>query len=160
MKFTHTLLAGLALAASTVIGGCGPAASDKPKTTETPATKAAGKTEDDAHAKTPHGGTLVEWGAEEYHVEVVVDHTRGELIGYVLGGDAKTATPIKADTLQLTVKQPALKLDMKAQPQAGDSDGKCSKFVAQDDAFKKDVKLSGVVAGMVNGKPYDGTFEQ
>ncbi len=157
MKTTHTLIASLALAALLISTGCNNAASDK--TNKPDAGKTAAKTEE-GHGAAPHGGVLVEWGAEEFHVEFIVDKAKGEAVGYVLGPDAKTATPIKADKLTLTINEPKLTLDMLPEPQTGETGGKASKFVAKNDAFAKDAKFGGGISGAVDGKPYDGDFKQ
>src|SRR4051812_30689791 len=111
----------LALAAGVVLAvGC----TNKPGETTAPGgtgqtTKGTGKEE---HAEEgPHHGPLVEWGEEEYHVEFTVD--KGEAKVYVLGKDAKTAAPVKADKIQLSNKSPSFQVDLKASPQTGDPKG-------------------------------------
>ena len=114
----------------------------------------------------PHKGPVAEWGAEEYHLEVVADAKTGEVTVYVYGNDDDlhkgTAKPIDAKTLTLSLKttEPATTVKFEAKPVKGDPDGKASVFVAKSDAFKTDKKLVGSISGKVGGKPYTGDFKQ
>ncbi len=114
----------------------------------------------------PHKGPVAEWGAEEYHLEVVADAKTGEVTVYVYGNDDDlhkgTARAIDAKTLTLSLKttEPATTVKFEAKPAKGDPEGKSSVFAAKSDAFKTDKKLVGSVSGKVAGKPYTGDFKQ
>jgi hypothetical protein len=45
----------------------------------------------------PHGGPLIEWGDEEYHLEFTVDRPKKQAL-YVLDESACKATPIAVET--------------------------------------------------------------
>jgi hypothetical protein len=113
----------------------------------------------------PHKGAIVEWGEEEYHLEVVADAKAGTVTVYVYGGpeDLKTgkARPIAAKSLVMTVKaDKAVTLKLDASPQKGDPDGSASAFAGKHAVFATDAKLSGTVSGKVGTKPYAGDFKQ
>ena len=54
----------------------------------------------------PHKGAIVEWGEEEYHLELVTDAKTGTATIYVYGGEEDlkkgTAKPIDAKTLTMS----------------------------------------------------------
>lgn len=122
-----------ALSCSVIMGvGCGGGNSDYKKSSELKKAPAVHEHHDHGHAKGPHGGSLVELGAEEYHAEVVLDHDAHALRVFILGKDAKTATPTTAKEVTLTPEGKDA-LTLKAAPQDGDGDGKASKFELIDD---------------------------
>ena len=113
----------------------------------------------------PHKGPVVEWGNEEYHLEVVPDAKAGTVTVYVYGDhdslDKGKAMAIDAKSLVLTIKATkpvTIKLD--AKPAAGDPAGKASVFVGKHDVFASGMKLQGTVSGKVGTKPYSGDFKQ
>lgn len=113
-------------------------------------------------AKGPHGGGLIELGAEEYHAEIVVDHDAHAVRVYVLGKDAKTAEPIAATDLTVTpAGKEALKL--KAAPQKTDGEGKSSVFELIDDDVVHtlmDAKaIHGKLQVSIGGKPFTGEID-
>ena len=114
---TLGLLAGL-------IVGCGPSAEGR----KSPATPARHE-----HVA-PHGGTAVELGKEEFHLELVLDATAGRLTGYVLDGELESFVRIPAPSLRLNVRlngvdQP-LDLIAVANPATGEKVGDTSQFEA------------------------------
>ena len=111
----------------------------------------------------PHKGIVVEWGEEEYHVELVTDAKAGTVTAYVYGdekdlGKGKTK-PIDSKTLTLKTS-PATTLKLEPAPEKDDPTGKSSKFTGKNDVFTKGGKLEGTVSGKVGDKPYTGTFKQ
>lgn len=108
----------------------------------------------------PHHGTLVEWNAGKYQLELVVDQDKKEVTVYVLGEDAKTAVPIATETLVVSIQDPALILDLKAVPLDGEPSGKSSRFVGTHDEFAKERQLAGTISGEFQGTPYTGDFQQ
>ena len=113
-------------------------------------------------AKGPHGGGIVELGDEEYHAEIVVDHDSESVVVYLLGKDAKTATPVAATevTLALEGKED---LTLKATPQADDGEGKASKFVIVNHDLIHALMDAGFVHGAlrltIEEKPYRGNID-
>lgn len=117
-----------------------------------------------AHETGPHKGQVVEWGDEEYHLELVPDAKAGTVTVYVYGDhealDKGTAKAIEAKTLILTVKgEKAVTVKLEAAPAKGDPAGKASVFVGKNDVFAKGGKLAGTVSGKVGTKPYSGDFK-
>lgn len=114
----------------------------------------------------PHKGPVVEWGEEEYHLEVVADAKTGEVTVYVYGNHddlhkAKAkAIDTKTLTLSLKTTDPATTVKLEAKPAKDDPQGKSSVFVGKNDAFKTDKKLVGTISGKVGTKPYTGDFKQ
>ncbi len=116
-----------------------------------------------AHAhpsKGPHGGALIEWGEEEYHLEFTVDHKNQEAIVYILDDTAKKAKPIKASELTLTIKQsPPATVKLVAKPEKDADAGASSRFAGKHEVLGKEQEFEGEIKGEVEGKPYVGDFK-
>lgn len=111
--------------------------------------------------KGPHGGVLIEWGEEDYHLEFTVDHKTQEATVYVLDETAKKAKPIKAKEITLTLKlTPPVTVKLAAKPDSGDPAGASSRFVGTHEALGKEQEFAGEVKGEVDGKPYVGDFAE
>lgn len=151
-----------ALAASVAAGtaGCRDKSAPTPAAAPAaPAAKAAAKAHDHPSVG-PHGGPLAEWGDEEYHVEVTVDHAAKTATVYVLDGNAKAAAPIDAATLTLALAfAPPVTVTLAAQPQPGDPAGRSSRFAGTHPALAVERPVSGSVSAKVGGKPFSGDFE-
>ncbi len=110
-------------------------------------------------AKGPHGGSLIELGADEYHAELVLDHDAHALRVFVLGGDAKTAVPTAATEIVVALEGKDA-LTLKAAPQDGDGEGKSSRFELIDDKLIHDLLDSKFLHGdlriSIGGKPFSG----
>lgn len=113
----------------------------------------------------PHGGTLIELGDEEYHAEFVQDEKTCDVTICILDGAAKNAVAIEATELTINLKQDGKPAQYKlaAAPQAGETDGKSSRFVSKEnhdlceaiEAKDSDARLSVSIAG----KSYSGKIE-
>lgn len=116
----------------------------------------------DAHPSAgPHGGLLVEWGDEEYHVELVTDAKAKTATAYVLDDSAVKVKPIATTALMLELTvEPPVSVALAATPDAGDGDGRSSRFVGTHDALGQDQLFAGTVSGTVGGTPYSGKFKQ
>ena len=115
---------------------------------------------DHSHGSGPHGGTIADWGGGKFHVEFTVDHDKKEATVYVLGDDAKTLAPVKADTLLLNISDPQFQVELIATPFDGESQGASSRFVGQHDNLGKVQEFAGTISGEVDGKPYAGDFKE
>jgi hypothetical protein len=113
-----------------------------------------------AHGAGPHGGTLADWGGGKYHVEFTVDHDKKQTVIYVLGNDEKTATPIKAGKIMVSIIDPASEIEAIAQPQDGETDGMSSRFVGTHDNLGKVQEYAGTISGEIDGTPYTGDFKE
>ncbi len=115
-----------------------------------------------ADHKGPHGGIVVEWGEEELHPEIVVDHIGGKVMVFVYGDHSdlhkkkRKAIEAKSITLQLKDSSP---LTLTATPEKGDPKGASSKFIATSEILKKTGKLEGTLSGKVGAKQYSGDFK-
>jgi hypothetical protein len=122
-----------------------------------PASKPAGgdtHTHDDhghdhAHAALgPHDGHILELGTEDYHAELTHDDDANRVGVYILGSDAKTLKPIKAETVTINVvidEKPA-QYELKAAAPAGEPEGSSSYFELVHEPLCK------LVAGKLDAK--------
>ena len=152
-SFLNLLTAGMFLAA---LVGCLPS----PSATKNPGTKAGGGHDDHDHGAGPHGGTIGEWGGGKYHIEFTVDHDKKESAVFILKEDAKSAAPIKAEKILLTIKEPAFQVELVAQPLDGETDGVSSRFVGKHDSLGKVQEFAGSITGEIEGTPYAGDFKE
>ncbi|UUO04923.1 hypothetical protein M4951_16195 [Blastopirellula sp. J2-11] len=153
-RFIATTLLLLSLSAF----GCSSSTADKPS--------GDGHSEHDGHdhdhpSEGPHGGSLIELGAEEYHAELVHDEKAGSVTIYLLDSAAKVATPIDATELTINLKHDGMgeQFKLTASPDAGDPTGKSSKFVSSDAELAEDLDHEGADAQLVvtiGGKQYRG----
>jgi hypothetical protein len=139
--------------AATVLAGC---TVSKP---DVAADKTAKKHDHD-HGSGPHKGTVTDWQpGDKYHVEFDVDHGKKQATVYVLGDDADTDAPIKAEQLVVKITKPtAFEFVVKAVPQSKDPAGTSSRFVGTHEKLGKEDDFSGTIIGTVEGKVYTGDF--
>ncbi len=80
----------------------------------------------------PHGGELLEIGKEEFHVEVMLDESKKQLVVYLLEKDAKSSIAIEATYLavNLMLSGKPVQIKMKSMPQYIDPKGLSSCFGA------------------------------
>ena len=143
--------------------GCDSGKSDYKKADEIKKAPAAHDEHDHDHgAKGPHGGSLVELGAEQYHAEIVLDHDAHVLRVFLLGPDAKTAAPVAATELAIASEGKDA-WTLKAVPQEGDGDGKASRFELIDDAIVHDLLeakfLHGDLRVTIGDTPFSGRID-
>ena len=69
-----------------------------------------------SHDAGPHDGSLADWGGGKFHVEFAVDHIEQQATVYILSSDAKTLRSIGAEEIQLSIKDPAMEVTLKASP--------------------------------------------
>ena len=112
------------------------------------------------HGAGPHDGTLADWGGGKYHVEFTVDHDKQEATVYILGDDEKTASPIKAEEIQLSISDPVMQVTLKAAPQEGDPEGSASHFVGNHESLGVVQEYAGTITGVVDDTPYSGDFKE
>lgn len=92
------------------------------------------------HHESPHGGTAVELGDHEAHLDVVLDAAAGKLTAYVMDAHAENFVRIPAESFEIIAKLPAgetvLALKAVANAASGEKVGDTSQFEAQSDALK------------------------
>ena len=164
MKKIFVSFASLAVTTSlTCVGGCEdaekPAASSSPPVIQQPAgTEDAPKHA--AHGAGPNGGAVADWGGGKYHVEFTVNHDTQEATVYVLGDDEKTAAPIKADKVLLSIVDPKFEVELAPMPLDGEADGAASRFVGKHESLGKVQEFDGTISGEIDGTPYTGDFKE
>jgi hypothetical protein len=164
----HWIHIGAALVGASLAIGCDNSGTAKkpdstPPSRSAPEEKSAvGDHHDHVHGAGPHGGTLSDWGGGKYHVEFTVDHDAREATVYILGEDEKTLTPIKAadGEIQLSIRDPAFQLALKAAPREGDPEGSASRFSGRHENLKTVREFAGTISGEIDGTPYAGDFAE
>jgi hypothetical protein len=154
---------GIAAAAATLaLSGCGGQSSEFHQATKGVAVKAPPH----EHEHGPHGGHLVELGEEEYHAEVVFDAKTARLTIYLLDSTAKQAAPIdsKDVSLKLAIDGKSEGFHLPAVPDAGDPQGKASRFELAGDAdikahIKDEEDLKGTVSVKIGDKSFSGDIK-
>ena len=170
-QHTRPLVSSLMIAiALSITPGCGnkPAAKKPVGSGKKPVgsdKKPAGKAKtakkiEHVHGEGPHGGTIADWGGGKYHVEFTVDHDKKEATIYVLGDDAKTAHPIAAKKITLSINDPKFQTDCVPAPMKGEKDGKSSRFVGKHDNLGIVREYEGIISGQMDGTPYSGPFKE
>ena len=155
MKLFQSLLAGGALLV--FLAGCTQPAADSTPAKQSEASH--DEHEHEHHEDGPHGGRIADWGGGIYHAEFTVDHDKQEATVYVLGEDAKTPSPVRADKVLLSINEPAFQLDLLPQPLPGETEGKSSRFVGKHEMLAKHQQFAGTATAEVEGTPYSGDFE-
>ncbi len=146
MKTLITLLAASALA---FFAACKPSGSSH------------GHSHSGHHHEPPHGGTAIDLGDEDAHLEFVLDAAAGKLTCYVLKPHMSGFQRITQEAVELTaqVNGKAEPLTLKAVTNAatGEKAGDTSQFEAQADWLKTaksfDAELKAI---QVRGKAYTG----
>ncbi|MEI6233203.1 MAG: hypothetical protein WCT04_09130 [Planctomycetota bacterium] len=112
----------------------------------------------------PHKGTLIEFGEEFAHLELVIDAKTGKVAGYVLDGHADKAVRVAQKEIVINVttsdKNAAFSFTLKAQASvlSGEKEGDTSEFSAQNDALKGLSVFDAVVTSItVKGKSFENT---
>ncbi|MBI5802272.1 MAG: hypothetical protein HZA92_16295 [Verrucomicrobia bacterium] len=111
------------------------------------------------HHEPPHGGTAIDLGEEEAHLEFVLDATAGRLTCYVLKAHMAGFQRVTQESLELAAtvggKVETLTLKAVANAATGEKAGDTSQFEAQADWLKTaksfDVELKSI---NVRGKDY------
>ena len=165
------LTLSLCISASWLVG-CGPANNNAGK----PAGHKAGEHEHEhehAHpAEGPHGGHLIELAEpgkeskEEYHVEW--DHKEnGEITVWILDGTAKKTVPVDADSvfIDVTAGGKTEGYELSAVDRTSGDNASAFKFeVTSKELLGKLETVGEAVSAKirvdVNGKPYEGKFEE
>ena len=158
-----SLLALVTLSTVSLMVGCGDKAAQEPATQPAAAADDHPHPHPDeahGHGAGPHDGTLADWGGGKYHVEFTVDHEKQEGTVYVLGGDEKTPSPIKAEEIQLSIKDPVMQVTLKATPQEEDPEGSASRFVGNHESLGVVQEYEGTVTGVIDDTPYSGNFKE
>jgi len=109
----------------------------------------------------PHKGTLVEFGEEFAHLELVIDSATGKISAYVLDGEAEKAIRVAQKEIEIKVlkseKSDAFTFSLKAQAVvlSGEKEGDTSEFAGASDKLKGLKVFDGTVSAItVKGKEF------
>ncbi|OYP38210.1 hypothetical protein [Rhodopirellula sp. MGV] len=160
----------LLLSACVLAVGCQPAKKPRPKKTPRAAHKHGDGhhvhdyeeqgDEEKGHGVGPHDGTIADWGGGKFHVEFTVDHDQQQATVFVLGSDEKTPASIDAESIELSISDPAMQVTLDASPQEGDPEGKASRFIGKHEKLGVVQEYAGTMSGVVEGTPYSGDFAE
>jgi hypothetical protein len=105
--------------------------------------------------KPPHGGTLVVFGEEFAHLELVLDAKLGKLTAYVLDGEAEKFVRLPQKQIELRLRFPEkygavldLALKAAANPLTGEKEGDTAQFDGESEALKGAAHFSGAVVAL------------
>lgn len=112
----------------------------------------------------PHGGSLLELGDEEYHVEALLDEKTNTLTLYLLDSAAKELVSTDSQEAILNIKQKGKPVQYKlpAATTNTDTPGSASSFVLKSQALVQALHETGHNARLVikvNGKSFGTKFQ-
>ncbi len=118
----------------------------------------------DAHHEhvAPHGGTLVVFGDELAHLELVVDPETGEMTAYVLDGEAERGVAVQQPSLGIDVRPEggdrfAVALTPVENVLTGETRGNTSQFAGRSDRLKGLHRFQGEIRRLeVKGQRFEG----
>lgn len=87
----------------------------------------------------PHGGTLVEFGEEFAHFEIVLDAATGELTAYALDGEAEKSIALTQAEIEIEIEKPSrfvVKLEARENALTGETKGATSEFRGRSERLK------------------------
>lgn len=106
----------------------------------------------------PHGGTLVVFGDEFAHLELVLDEKTGKLSAYALDGEAENAVRSKQTEIEIAVQKPSaflVKLKAVANSLTGETIGDTSEFAAVSDELKNLKDFEATITSInIKGKEF------
>ena len=152
----HSLKRCCCLTILSLIFGCGEKADQT--YSDAPVSESSQQSHAHNHPSTgPHGGDLIELGAdEEFHAELVHDKDDGVTI-YILDGMAKDTVAIDATELKINTTHDgtAEQFVLKAAPEEGTKEGMSARFMLQDGHLADHLE-DAVLVVKINGKQFRG----
>ncbi len=118
------------------------------KIQESPEKKETIKDEHSHEHQAPHGGTLIAFGEEFAHLEIVLDEKIGKITVYVLDGEAEKSVQISQAEIEIEIEKPKkFKVILKAFENAltGEKIGATSEFSTTSDDLKGLLNFDGKV---------------
>lgn len=129
--------------------------------TATPVASLTPKSEKKGHThehKAPRGGTLVVFGNEFAHLELVLDAAAGKITVYVLDGEAEKSIQIAQEEIEIEIEKPkkfSLKLLAVENALTGEKKGATSEFTVQSDELKGLKEFEAIVKSIkVKGREF------
>lgn len=109
----------------------------------------------------PHDGTLIEFGEEFAHIELVLDALTGELTAYALDGEAEKSVPLRQKSLDIDIETPtrlSISLEAVANQLTGEKIGSTSEFKGRNDQLKQLTEFEGTIRTIdIRGKRFAAT---
>lgn len=126
------------------------------------ANQSSNKTKKDSHEHTaPHGGTLIAFGEEFAHLELVLDLSNGQITAYALDGEAEKAVQIAQEEIEIEVEKPRkfiVKLAAQENALTGETKGATSEFRDQSDELKNLKDFDAVIKTItIRGREFKNT---
>jgi hypothetical protein len=120
--------------------------------------KEANKNKDSHEHKAPHGGTLIAFGGEFAHLEIVLDDKTGKLTGYVLDGEAEKFVQISQPQIEIEAENPkkfTVILNAVENALTGEKIGTTSEFATTSEDLKGLKDFDGKVKSIkIKGKEF------
>lgn len=119
----------------------------------------ASKTQANKHAHTaPHGGTLIAFGEEFAHLEIVLDPSNGQMTAYALDGEAEKSVQIAQENIVIEIEKPSkfsLTLEAVDNALTGEKRGATSEFRGQSDQLKNLSECDAQIAAItIRGRQF------
>jgi len=100
----------------------------------------------------PHGGTLVAFGDDEYHIELVLDPAASKLQAYVFDDDVENFVRSTSNSFEIKVNAGGTTHDIVlgavANPETGETIGDTSLFETRADWLRTTSQFEGVIAAI------------
>lgn len=104
----------------------------------------------------PHGGTPVQVGEHEYHLELVNDRTEGKMTAYVLDEHAENPKVVAPTTFELIAQIDGEQKSLNFQPVPPEGGVIGSSFTASADWLKTATNFQAVIPSIqLGGKTFD-----
>jgi hypothetical protein len=109
----------------------------------------------------PHGGTLVAFGDEFAHLELILDPETGEMTAYVLDGAAERGVSVQQPSLGIDVRPEAgarfaVALAAVENVLTGETQGNTSQFAGRSDRLKGLLRFRGEIRRLtVKGQVFE-----
>ena len=106
----------------------------------------------------PNGGRLIVLGDEDYHAELLIDHSAGNATVFILDRTGRNPVPVDQNEITLNVRRDGQPHQIRLAAAGSASAGPDSpaRFTGASDVLRNDCQLSGRLSIVINGKPYTG----
>lgn len=137
-----------------------PTASPSPANTNTANGNAnVAKKEGEGHEHTaPHGGTLIGFGEEFAHLELVLDKATGKLTAYTLDGEAEKGVAVAQPEMEIKINKPSaftVKLAAVESTLSGSKKGAATQFEGTAEQLKNLSDFDAAVTSItIKGKEF------
>lgn len=110
--------------------------------------------------KAPRGGTLIAFGEEFAHLEIVLEEATGKITGYILDGEAEKSIQIAQDEIEIEIEKPkkfSIKLAAIENALTGEKKGATSEFsVTNEELIGLKEFDARIVSIKIKGKEFKG----